>query len=230
MTQIHRLMPFLVGLLLLLPMRLLANPADLPAGFDYVDKHIPRLMTELKYFSSANFVGQPIDGYRANRAILTLPAIEALAEVQKELNAFGLGIKIYDAYRPQRSVDHFIRWSTDETATDTQPSYYPNVPKNELFAREYLARQSGHSRGSTVDLTLVDLGTGKELDMGSAFDLFDPVSWPTAAALTSEQRAHRLLLSAVMRQHGFKPYPKEWWHFTLTNEPFPEIYFDFPVE
>jgi D-alanyl-D-alanine dipeptidase len=230
MPQTHRLLLFLVGLLILLPISLPVNAAELPAGFDYADKYIPELITDLKYFSDNNFVGRPIEGYHANRAILTVQAIEALAEVQKELNAFGLGVKIYDAYRPQQSVDHFVRWSTDEAATLTKPSYYPNVPKNELFAQDYLARQSSHSRGSTVDLTLVDLRAGKELDMGSAFDLFDPISWPTAATLTPAQRAHRLLLSAVMRQHGFKPYPKEWWHFTLVNEPFPDTYFDFPVD
>jgi D-alanyl-D-alanine dipeptidase len=230
MTQTYRFMPLLVGLLVLLPMSPLASSADLPDGFDYVDRHLPGLIIELKYFSDDNFVGRPVEGYHANRAILTLPAIQALAEVQKELNAFGLGIKIYDAYRPQQSVDHFVRWSADEAALGTKPGYYPNVPKKELFELGYIDKRSGHSRGSTVDLTLVDLRTGKELDMGSAFDLFDPLSWPTAAGPASAQRAHRLLLSAVMRQHGFKPYPKEWWHFTLANEPFPDTYFDFPVE
>jgi D-alanyl-D-alanine dipeptidase len=208
----------------------LVNSSELPEGFDYADRHITGLITDLKYFSTDNFVGQPIESYRANRAILTLQAIRALALVQKELNLFGLGIKIYDAYRPQQSVNHFVRWSMDGSAIQTKPSYYPNVAKNELFKLGYIDKRSGHSRGSTVDLTFVDLQTGEELDMGSTFDLFDPISWPNAAALAPVQRAHRLLLSAIMQQYGFKPYPKEWWHFTLVNEPFPETYFNFPVE
>ena len=219
-----------VLLLLLLPICPLANSSELPKGFDYAEKHIPGLITDLKYFSADNFVGKPIEGYYVNRAILTLPAIMALAQVQKELSLFGLGIKIYDAYRPQQSVDHFVRWSQDATAIETKQGYYPNVAKSELFKLGYIDKHSGHSRGSTVDLTLVDLQTGEELDMGSGFDLFDPVSWPNAAALTPAQRAHRLLLSEIMQHQGFKPYPKEWWHFTLANEPFPDTYFNFPVK
>lgn len=234
--MIHRHTPLgkpaslFVSLLLLLLSSPLTHALELPKGFDYADRHIPGLITELKYFSTDNFVGQPIESYHVNRAILTLPAIKALAKVQNELNSFGLGLKIYDAYRPQQSVNHFVRWSLDEAATQTKPSYYPNVAKNELFKLGYIDKRSGHSRGSTVDLTLVDLQTGEELDMGSAFDLFDPISWPNAAALAPRQRAHRLLLSAIMQHHGFKPYPKEWWHFTLVSEPFPDTYFNFPVE
>jgi len=222
--------PLFVLLLLLFPIAPSANASELPKGFDYADLHIPGLITELKYFSSDNFVGQPIESYYANRAILTSPAIMALAKVQKELGLSGLGIKIYDAYRPQQSVDHFVRWSLDATATHTKQKYYPNIAKSELFKLGYIDKRSGHSRGSTVDLTLVYLQTGEELDMGSAFDLFDLVSWPDAAAVTPAQRAHRLLLSTIMQHQGFKPYPKEWWHFTLANEPFPDTYFTFPVK
>jgi D-alanyl-D-alanine dipeptidase len=230
LTTLRKPVSFWISLLLWLLASPLSHSSGLPEGFDYAEKHIPGLVTDLKYFSTDNFVGQPVDSYRANRAILTLPAIKALAEVQSELNLYGLGIKIYDAYRPQPSVDHFVRWSLDGAAMQTKANYYPRVAKSELFALGYIDKRSGHSRGSTVDLTLVDLLTGAELDMGSPFDLFDPISWPNAPALAPEQRAHRLLLSAIMRQHGFKPYPKEWWHFTLVNEPFPDTYFNFPVE
>lgn len=204
--------------------------AALPEGFDYADRHIPGLITDLRYFSAHNFVGQPIEGYRTNRAILTSEAIRALAEVQNDLSAVGLGVKLYDAYRPQQSVDHFVRWSQDPWATKTQPAYYPHVDKSALFPMGYIDRRSGHSRGSTVDLTIVDRKTGAELDMGSPFDFFDPISRPNAEALKPTQRAHRLLLAEIMQKHGFKPYAKEWWHFTLINEPFPETYFNFPVE
>ena len=206
------------------------QPAELPKGFDYVDRHIRGVITDLRYFSDNNFVGKPIEGYRANRAILTSEAIHALGAVQKDLNEFGLGIKLYDAYRPQQSVDHFVRWSHEPAATETKPAYYPNVEKSELFDLGYISEHSGHSRGSTVDMTIVDLKTGTELDMGSPFDLFDPVSWPNAQMLSLDQRAHRLLLAEIMQKHGFKPYPKEWWHFTLSDEPFPKTYFNFPVE
>lgn len=221
---------FLLGLLMLLLFSRFGKASELPKGFDYADPYIPGLVTDLKYLSDDNFVGQTVEGYHANRAILTSQAVRALAEVQKEVNEFGFGIKIYDAYRPQQSVDHFVRWSRDAAATQTKQRYYPNVDKSELFKLQYIDKRSGHSRGSTVDITLVDLLTGKELDMGSAFDLFDPVSWPNALALTPAQRAHRLLLATIMQKHGFKPYPKEWWHFTLANEPFPDTYFNFPVE
>lgn len=220
----------LLLLLALMPFSPLGNASELPNGFDYADRHIPGLMTDLRYFSAGNFVGQPVEGYHANRAILTSQAIGALADVQNELKPVGLGIKLYDAYRPQQSVDHFVRWSLDNTATETKKAYYPNVEKSELFKLGYIDKRSGHSRGSTVDLTVVDLETGVELDMGSPFDLFDPLSWPNAESLTPAQRAHRLLLAAIMQKHGFKPYPYEWWHFTLANEPFPDTYFNFPVE
>ncbi|MGR8980989.1 MAG: M15 family metallopeptidase [Gammaproteobacteria bacterium] len=234
MTNEHKRLqvptPLLLLLFALLPFIVNVHALELPSGFDYADRHIPGLVTDLRYYSAGNFVGQPVKGYHANRAILTSRAIEALAGVQTELKAFGLGIKLYDAYRPQQSVDHFVEWSQDLTATETKQTYYPNVEKSELFNLGYIDKRSGHSRGSTVDLTIVDLETGAELDMGSPFDLFDPISWPDAGGLSAAQRANRLLLSAVMQKHGFKPYPKEWWHFTLVNEPFPDTYFNFPVK
>jgi D-alanyl-D-alanine dipeptidase len=157
-----------------------------------------------------------------------------LAELQAELEPFGLGLLVFDAYRPQRAVDHFVRWARDLDDTRCKQAFYPDVPKSELFEQGYIASRSGHSRGSTVDLTIVPLARpghdqGPALDMGGAFDLFSPLSWPTDASRTPQQRANRLLLRTLMIKHGFAPYSKEWWHFTLVDEPFPDTYFDFPL-
>lgn len=203
----------------------------LPKGFVYVDEVIPDLLVDLRYATSRNFVGERIDGYQARRPILTREAALALAKVQEDLRRFGLGLKLFDAYRPQRAVDHFVRWAGDLKDTRMKGEYYPGVRKEELFREDYIAYKSGHSRGSTVDLTIAPLGgpVARELDMGSGFDFFGPESWPEHRAISPEQRAHRMLLQTVMKKHGFRPYPKEWWHFTLENEPYPDRYFDFPV-
>ena len=203
----------------------------LPPGFVYLDESIPDIVVELRYRSSNNFLGRPVDGYQAERAILSQPAASALARVQAELRPYGLGIKIFDAYRPQRAVDHFVRWARDIGDTQMQAEYYPEVDKRNLFREDYIAERSGHSRGSTVDLTLVSLDEPhRALDMGTPFDYFGPASWPDHPGLSPQQKANRLLLRSLMMQHGFRPYPKEWWHFTLNDEPHPETYFDFPVE
>lgn len=219
---------WLLGLtLLVLALRAWA----LPDGFVYVDEAIPDIQVELRYATAHNFVGRPVDGYQGRRAILSQPATAALAKVQAELQPFGLGLKIFDAYRPQRAVDHFVRWARDTADTRMKAEFYPEVDKRNLFRDDYIAERSGHSRGSTVDLTLVDLAPPHApLDMGTGFDFFGPASWPTHGALTAPQRANRLLLQTLMVKHGFRPYPKEWWHFTLNGEPYPEQYFDFPVE
>lgn len=207
------------------------SAGPLPRGFVSVDELIPDLRIDLRYAGAHNFVGRRIDGYRGHRAILTREAALALRGVQEELRRFGLGLKLFDAYRPQRAVDHFVRWAGDLKDTRMKGEFYPRVRKEELFREEYIARRSGHSRGSSVDLTIVSLDdpAGRELDMGSGFDFFGKESWPEYRAIPSEQRAHRMLLQALMKKHGFRPYPKEWWHFTLENEPYPETYFDFPV-
>lgn len=211
---------------------LLAGPAwALPEGFVYVDEAVPGAVVELRYRSTDNFVGRPIDGYLGNRAILSRPAAAALARMQADLQAFGLAIKVFDAYRPQRAVDHFVRWAEDVADTRMKAAYYPDVDKRNLFKEDYIAARSGHSRGSTVDLTLVGRAAPHPpLDMGTAFDFFGVASWPTHPGLTPQQRANRLLLHSLMIKHGFRPYPKEWWHFTLEAEPYPDTYFDFPVE
>lgn len=203
----------------------------LPEGFVYADQEIPDLVVELRYRSANNFLGRPVDGYLAERVILSQPATAALAQVQADLRPFGLGLKIFDAYRPQRAVDHFVRWAQDIDDNKMKASYYPEVDKRKLFREDYIAERSGHSRGSTVDLTLVQLAPPHEaLDMGTGFDYFGPASWPAYPQLTAQQRANRLLLQSLMTRHGFRPYPKEWWHFTLNDEPHPATYFDFVVE
>lgn len=203
---------------------------ELPAGFVSLADVAPDILQEIRYYGEHNFVGAPVDGYLAPKAILTRPAAEALARAQEQLKPFGLGLKVFDAYRPQRAVDHFVRWAKDLQDTKTKAEFYPEVPKDELFERGYIASRSSHSRGSTVDLTLVSVPDGAELDMGSGFDFFSPMSWPTSQAVGAAQRAHRLLLRRVMLENGFAPYEKEWWHFTFKNEPYPQKRFDFPVQ
>lgn len=201
----------------------------LPKGFVYVDEYVPHVYQELRYATAHNFVGKVVDGYHGKRAILTQPAAQALARLQEELQAYGLGLKIYDAYRPQQAVDHFVRWAADLSDTRMKAKFYPNVRKADLFAQEYIAARSSHSRGSTVDITLVNLADGKALDMGSGWDYFGEASRPSYQKLTAAQRANRMLLQLLMRRHGFKPYAKEWWHFTLESEPYPDRYFYFSV-
>lgn len=205
--------------------------AALPPGFVYVDEEIPDVIVDLRYRGADNFLGQAVAGYQGQRAILSREATNALAAVQAELRPFGLGIKIFDAYRPQRAVDHFVRWAKDVDDRRMQARHYPHVDKRDLFREDYIAERSGHSRGSTLDLTLVSLTPPHDaLEMGTIFDYFGPESWPTHAALPAQQRANRLLLQSLMLRHGFRLYPREWWHFTLNNEPYPETYFDFVVE
>ena len=184
----------------------------------------------MRYITHNNFIGKPIDGYKKNIIIISTPAAEALKKVQAKLTAFGLSLKVYDAYRPQRAVNHFVRWAKVLNDTLMKQQYYPDVAKKDLFKLDYIASKSGHTRGSTVDLTIVDMKTGKELDMGSTYDFFGTPSHPFYPNLTKEQRSNRFLLRNLMLEAGFKPYSKEWWHFTLKNEPYPETYFNFPIK
>lgn len=202
----------------------------LPDGFSYVSETTPTATLEVRYFTNNNFVGAPIDGYLAPKVILTTPAAEALARVQADLEPFGLGIKVFDGYRPQRAVDHFVRWGKDLDDTRMKQQFYPDVDKQNLFRDGYIAEKSGHSRGSTVDLTIIDLNSGLELDMGTPFDYFGPASWPGNPDMSTEIRSNRALLQSVMIRNGFRPLKEEWWHFTLVNEPHPDTYFDFPVQ
>lgn len=190
---------------------------------------VPGLVAEMRYAGPHNFVGRPIAGYEAPVCLLTRQAAERLAVVQAELAAFGLGLKVFDCYRPARAVADFVAWSRDLDDQAHKQEFYPRVEKAELFALGYLAERSGHSRGSTVDLTLIDLASGAELNMGGPYDLFDTLSWPSEQGIAPAARANRMLLQRVMTAHGFRPIAEEWWHFTLNDEPFPDTYFDFPV-
>jgi D-alanyl-D-alanine dipeptidase len=204
--------------------------SQLPEGFVYVEDLIPSIKVELRYFGDHNFVGTPIDGYKRGVAILSEPAAKALKKVQEELAPYNLSIMIYDSYRPQRAVNHFIKWAKNLKDTLQKETFYPEVEKRHLFKEEYIASRSGHSRGSTLDITLVDATTCEPLDMGSPFDFFGKESWVSNTNLTAQQRANRMLLQTVMQKHGFRNYPKEWWHFTLRGEPYPKTYFDFTVD
>ncbi|MCP5277795.1 MAG: M15 family metallopeptidase [Thiobacillus sp.] len=202
----------------------------LPEGFVYLSEAVPLAREEVRYATADNFVGRPVDGYRTARVVLSRPAAEALDKVARDLAPFGLGIKVFDGYRPQMAVDHFVRWAADLANQATKHLYYPGVAKEHLFRDGYIAEKSGHSRGSTVDLTLVNLADGGELPMGTPFDFFGPESWPDHPGIPAAERAHRLLLRQVMERHGFRPLKEEWWHFTLESEPWPGRYYNFPVE
>lgn len=199
-----------------------------PALFVDAAEVVPGLVTEMRYAGTHNFVGRRIDGYAAARCLLTKRAATALAEVARDLAPRGLAIKVFDCYRPARAVANFVRWARDLNDTVGKAEFYPHVDKRRLFRDGYIASRSGHSRGSTVDLTLVRIGDG-ELDMGTPFDFFSPLSSPAAAGVSAEAKANRSVLAVAMRRRGFRPYAREWWHFTLAGEPFPHTYFDFPV-
>jgi len=203
---------------------------EMPEDFVYAKEIMPSLRTDLRYYSSNNFIGEPIDGYIRPKCILTKEAATALKKVQDEFARLGFGLLVFDAYRPQRAVDHFIRWSKDSADTKMKEQFYPNINKKDLFNEGYISEKSGHSRGSTVDITIVSLRTGHILDLGGPYDYFDKKSWVDYKNITKNQRAIRLMLQRRMVKHGFKYYPKEWWHFTLAKEPYPDTYFDFLVK
>lgn len=209
------------------------GPTNPPSKEDFIDlkEIMPNLRSDLRYYGSNNFVGQPIEGYNEPKVYLTKDAAYALKKVQDELERLGFGLLVYDAYRPQRATDHFVKWAQDETDTSMKLQYYPNIDKKDLFSKGYISMKSGHSRGSTVDLTIVSLKTKQILNMGSPYDLFDEVSSTShTQSITKNQHSLRLLLKRRMEKHGWQSYDQEWWHFTLKNEPFPETYFDFPIE
>ena len=209
---------------------------------------VPDAILEIRYFGTYNFVGDRIDGYLEPTALLTKQAADSLRAVSDDVISLGYRLKIYDAYRPQKAVDHFVRWAEDIADVRMKAYFYPDLDKNVLFPQEYISARSGHSRGSTLDLTLFDMTTEKELDMGGTFDWFGPESHPdfcgnpetgeytgdngkspVGRSITAEQFRNRMILRAAMLRHGFIPFPTEWWHFTLKDEPFPDTYFTFPV-
>lgn len=199
------------------------------SGFVSVSDVIPDALLDVRYYTTYNFVGERIDGYEQPVVLMTKEAAAALALVNRDMRAQGLRLVVYDAYRPQRAVDHFVRWAEDVSDTRMKAIFYPEVDKADLFERGFIAKRSGHSRGSTVDLTLLDEKSGMLLDMGGPFDFFGELSHPDFAGVTTEQHANRMLLRDAMVTHGFRPLSTEWWHFTLVNEPYPDTYFDFPV-
>jgi zinc D-Ala-D-Ala dipeptidase len=189
---------------------------------------VPGLIAEIRYAGSHNFVGRPIDGYQAPHCLLTSAAANALAEVARDVASQGLVIKVFDCYRPVRAVANFVRWAHDLRDQTAKAEFYPNVDKRTLFRDGYISSHSGHSRGSTLDMTLAQ-ADGRELDMGTPFDFFSPKSWTADPTIGAEQHTNRMLLAAAMRRHGFRGYANEWWHFTLRTEPYPSTFFDFPV-
>lgn len=204
------------------------NDFSRPDGFVSVSEVIPDVLLDVRYYSTYNFVSERVDGYEAPVVLLTKEAADALALVNADMRRKGLRLVLYDGYRPQRAVDHFVRWaeSADESM---RAAFYPDVEKRDLFERGFIARRSGHSRGSTVDLTLLEEKTGMLLDMGGPFDFFGELSHPDYPGVTPAQHTNRMLLRQAMLDHGFKPLSTEWWHFTLKDEPYPDTYFDFPV-
>ena len=207
-----------------------AGAQDTPhPGFADAAGMVKGLIVDMRYFGTDNFIGERIDGYERPRCLLTRRAVSALAAVARDLARRGQVLKVFDCYRPARAVEHFARWARDVADVRRKAEFYPDVDKRDLFKEGYIAERSGHSRGSTVDITLARRADGTELDMGTRFDLFSPKSWPSDASVGGEARSNRAMLAAAMRRRGFKAYDKEWWHFTLANEPFPDSYFDFPV-
>ena len=200
-----------------------------PSGFVLLADHVPSIIQEIRYYSTYNFIGERIDGYEEPCALLTKEAARALKSVSNEIIVQGYRLKVFDAYRPACAVKHFVLWGIEDQDIRMKPYFYPDLQKQELFEQGYIAKQSGHSRGSTVDLTLLDMNTGKELDMGSPFDLFSKASHPDYRGITDEQYENRMILRRAMIRCGFKPIDCEWWHFTLENEPYPDTYFEFPV-
>lgn len=205
-----------------------AVAAGLPDGMVYVTDVAPDVLLDIRYFGTYNFVGSRIDGYQAPVAILSRQAALALKRASDAAMARGCVLKLFDAYRPRMAERHFVRWANDPLDSKNKEIFYPGVDKSELVG-PYIAARSGHSRGSTVDLTLVDRRSGRELDMGSPFDFFGEISHHGTPLIRPEQTANRELLKAVMREGGFRPYAGEWWHYTLIDEPYPDTYFDFAV-
>ena len=202
---------------------------NLEDGFVYLNETDDSIIVDLKYYSIENFTGQFVEGYLSNNAILTKESALALSNAQDDFNKLGYSLILYDAYRPQRSVDFFVQWSKNPYDTINKRIYYPDIKKSELFELGYIASKSGHSRGSTVDVSLVEISTNKVLDMGTIFDYFGIESHTFFNDISEKQKSNRLILYEIMSNNGFKNYSKEWWHFTLKNEPY-QKYFDFLVK
>ncbi len=206
-----------------------AKPENDPSGFVVLAEHVPHIVQEIRYYSTYNFIGERIDGYEEPCALLTKEAARALKSVSSEMAVQGYRLKVFDAYRPVCAVKQFVLWGIEDQDVRMKPYFYPELEKQELFAKGYIAKMSSHSRGSAVDLTLIDMRTGKEVDMGSPFDLFSEKSHPGYKGITEEQHENRMILRRAMLRGGFAPLECEWWHFCLKDEPYPDRYFEFPV-
>ncbi|MCR4747617.1 MAG: M15 family metallopeptidase [Clostridiales bacterium] len=200
-----------------------------PSGFVLLADYVPHIIQEIRYFSTYNLIGERIDGYEEPCALLTKEAARALKSVSNEFAVQGLRLKVFDAYRPARAVRQFVLWGIEDQDIRMKPYFYPNLQKQELFSGGYIAKKSSHSRGSTIDLTLLNMETGKEIDMGGPFDFFGELSHPDFKGITDEQFENRMNLQRVMIRNGFAPIDCEWWHFCLEDEPYPDTYFEFPV-
>jgi D-alanyl-D-alanine dipeptidase len=216
---------FLAVLLSLVPIAALAQ--ERPAAFVDAATVVPGLAVEMRYFTDNNFVGRRVDGYEKPVCLLTRQAAEALAEVARDVAPRGLRLKVFDCYRPVRAVAHFLRWARAINDIKTKQTFYPDMEKRQLFSDGYISSRSGHSRGSTLDVTLVD--ASGELDMGTPFDFLSTRSNTLDPSVSAQAHRNRMILAAAMSTRGFRPYEKEWWHFTLRGEPFRDTYFDFPV-
>ncbi len=205
------------------------SAASDPSGFVLLSDFAPHIIQEIRYYSTYNFIGERIDGYEEPCALLTAEAARALKSASNELAVQGYRLKVFDAYRPACAVRHFVLWGIEDQDIRMKQYFYPDLEKQELFAKGYIAKQSSHSRGSAIDVTLLDMRTGKELDMGSPFDLFSEVSHPGYRGVSNEQYANRMTLQKAMVRAGFEPLECEWWHFRLKDEPYPDTYFEFPV-
>lgn len=199
------------------------------SGFVMLADYVPHSIQEIRYHSSYNFIGERVDGYEEPCAFITLDAARALKSASNELYVMGYMLKIFDAYRPARAVKHFVLWGIEDQDIRMKQYFYPDLEKQELFMRGYIAKESSHSRGSAVDLTLLDMATGREVDMGSPFDFFGEISHPDYTGITEEQYNNRMMLQRAMVRNGFRTIDCEWWHFMLADEPYPDTYFDFPV-
>ena len=203
--------------------------SDNRAGFVSIGEAVPDAILEIRYYATYNFIGDRIDGYEEPAALITREAAKALKEVSDDVIRQGYRLKVFDAYRPQKAVDHFMRWARDPADIRMKPYFYPDLEKKDLIPQGYIAEHSGHTRGSTIDLTLFDMNTEKETDMGGPFDFLGELSHPDYKGVTEKQFENRMLLQSAMVRHGFRPLDTEWWHFTLENEPWPDTYFTFPV-
>lgn len=199
------------------------------SDFTLISDLVPGIVQEIRYYSTYNFIGDRIDSYEEPCALMTKEAARALKGAAGELNVQGYRLKVFDAYRPAGAVRHFVMWGLEDTDIRMKPYFYPDLEKQELFSKGYIASKSSHSRGSTVDLTLLDMATGKEVDMGGPFDFFGEISHPDYRGISDEQYNNRMILQQAMTRNGFEPIDCEWWHFTLKDEPFPDTYFEFPV-